>query len=170
MNAVSANARDGVRASVGAEERGRRGDGVPREPKTVEPVTNAGTRSFRLIRRHTELDVYQRAFESAMRLHELSRSFPTEEKYSLTDQMRRAARSVCANTAEAWRKRRYRAAFVSKLSDAEGEAAEAQVWIQFAVECGYVDRESGRALYSVYDEILGMLVKMIHNPDPWLLK
>src|SRR5450432_1487447 len=89
------------------------------------------------IRRHTDLEVYQRAFAAAMRLFELSRRFPSEERYSLTDQGRRSSRSVCGNLAEAWRKRRYPAAFVSKLSDSEGEAAETQVWIQFAVECGY---------------------------------
>src|SRR5947209_20609016 len=88
------------------------------------------------IRRHTDLEVYQRAFAAAMRIFELTRAFPPEEKYSLTDQIRRASRSVCSNTAEAWRKRRYPAAFVSKLSDAEGEAAETQVWLQFSAKCG----------------------------------
>jgi four helix bundle protein len=85
-----------------------------------------------------------------MKLFELSRKFPVEERYSLTDQVRRSSRSVSANTAEAWRKRRYPAAFVSKLSDAEGEAAETQTWIQFAVSCGYLEAEVGRSLYSEY--------------------
>ncbi|MBI5053457.1 MAG: four helix bundle protein [Chloroflexi bacterium] len=81
---------------------------------------------------HRDLRVYQKAFDSAMKIFELSKSFPSEEKYSLTDQMRRSSRSVCANLAEAWRKRRYEAHFMSKISDAESEAAETQVWIEFA--------------------------------------
>jgi len=124
----------------------------------------------RVIRRHTDLDVYQRAFAAAMQLFTLRRKFPAEERYSLTDQVRRSSRSVCGNLAEAWRKRRYPAAFVSKLSDSEGEAAETQVRIQFAVECGYLDRDAARRLYADYDDILGMLVSVIHNPTPWLLK
>ena len=76
-----------------------------------------------MVTKHSELDVYKRAFAAAMQLFQLSKMFPKEETYSLTDQMRRASRSVCANVAEAWRKRRYKAAFISKLSDSEGEAA-----------------------------------------------
>jgi four helix bundle protein len=121
------------------------------------------------IRKHTDLEVYQRAFGAGMRFFELSRKFPTEERYSLTDQGRRSSRSVCGNLAEAWRKRRYEAAFVSKLNDCEGEAAETQVWIQFAVKCGYLERMDAKNLYSEYDSILGMLVSMIHHPKPWLL-
>lgn len=84
------------------------------------------------ITRHQELDVYKKAFESAMTIFEHSKSFHKEETYSLTDQIRRSSRSVCANLAEAWRKRRYEAAFIAKLNDAEGEAAETQTWIEFA--------------------------------------
>jgi four helix bundle protein len=87
------------------------------------------------------------AFEAAMRIFELTRSFPKEETYSLTDQIRRSSRSVCSNLAEAWRKRRYEKAFLLKLSDSEGEAAETQVWIEFAVNCKYLDPETGRELY-----------------------
>lgn len=130
----------------------------------------SATKGRRLITRHTELEVYQRAFRAAMDFFTVSLKFPTEERYSLTDQGRRSSRSVGSNIAEAWRKRRYRAAFVSKLSDSEGEGAETQVWLQFAAECGYLDRDEGRRLYSEYDEILRMLVSMIHNPIPWLLK
>lgn len=101
------------------------------------------------IRVHEDLEVYPRAFDAAMKIFEVSRQFPKHEVYSLTDQMRRSSRSVCANLAEAWRKRRYRAAFISKISDAEAEAAETQVWIKFAVRCGYLDRETGGALYRV---------------------
>jgi four helix bundle protein len=122
------------------------------------------------VRKHTDLDVYQRAFAAAMKLFVLTQSFPAEERYSLTDQVRRSSRSICANLAEAWRKRRYQAAFVSKLNDSEAEAAETQVWIHFAAECGYLERAEARTLYAEYDNLLGMLVNMIHNPDGWLLK
>ena len=90
------------------------------------------------IQSHEELDVYRLAFEAAMRIFEVSKGFPREETYALTDQIRRSSRSVCSNIAEAWRKRRYEAAFVSKLNDAESEAAETQTWLRFAVECGYL--------------------------------
>ena len=121
------------------------------------------------IQRHTELQVYRRGFDVAMRIFELSRHFPKDETYSLTDQIRRASRSVCANIAEAWRKRRYEAAFVSKLSDSETEAAETQVWLEFAVKCGYLDRDIATPLYTEYEEVIRMLVDMINNASDWLL-
>ena len=121
------------------------------------------------IRTHCDLEVYRKAFDAAMRIFELSKGFPTEEKYSLTDQIRRASRSVCGNLAEAWRKRRYQAAFVSKLSDAESEAAETQVWLEFAVKCGYLSPDEGRTLYATYDDILGTIVGMINHPETWVL-
>ena len=104
-----------------------------------------------------------------MQFFQISKSFPTEERFSLTDQGRRSLRSVSGTIAEGWRKRRCPAAFVAKLSDAEGEAAETHVWIQYAVECGYVDNETARLLYQEYDEIIGMLVKMITHFDQWAL-
>src|SRR5438309_11278277 len=113
------------------------------------------------ILRHHDLEVYQKAFAAAMEIHEFSKAFPREEIYSLTDQIRRSSRSVCANLAEAWRKRRYKAAFPAKLSDAESEAAETQVWISLAVECVYLDHDRGRSLNKSYDEVLRMLVAMI---------
>jgi len=119
--------------------------------------------------RHQDLDVYKKAFDASMQIFEISKNFPKEETYSLTDQIRRSSRSVCANTAEAWRKRRYPAAFVSKLNDVEGEAAETQTWLEFAVRCGYMDKESGRELFKVYDEILAMTVSMIVNNAKWTL-
>jgi four helix bundle protein len=122
------------------------------------------------VRVHQDLDVYRRAFDAAMEIFAVSNSFPKHEVYSLTDQIRRSSRSVCANLAEAWRKRRYQAAFLSKLSDAEAEAAETQVWIQFAVRCGYVDRTVGGALYRAYDGILATLVGMITHPDTWMAR
>ncbi len=121
------------------------------------------------ILRHTELEVYQKAFEAAMQIFQASKTFPREETYSLTDQIRRSSRSVCANLAEAWRKRRYQAAFISKLSDTEGEAAETQVWLEFAVRCGYLCREDGVELYQAYEEIIRGIVGMISHPETWVL-
>jgi four helix bundle protein len=113
--------------------------------------------------------VYAKAFDAAMRVFEMSRSFPRDEVYSLTDQIRRSSRSVCANLAEAWRKRRYEAAFVSKVSDAETEAAETQVWLEFAVKCGYLTRSAAAALYRGYKDIIATLVGMITHCETWLL-
>ena len=121
------------------------------------------------ITRHQELDVYRKAFEAAMQIFEISKQFPKEEMYSLTDQIRRSSRSVCANLAEAWRKRRYEAAIISKLNDCEAEAAETQTWIEFAVRCDYLSRENGASLYKIYDSILITLVGMINHPDSWVL-
>jgi four helix bundle protein len=104
-----------------------------------------------------------------MELFDLSKSFPKEETYSLTDQIRRSSRSVCANLAEAWRKRRYQAAFISKLSDSESEAAETQVWIEFAVKCDYLNRDRAETLCRAYDEILRTLVGMITHPETWVI-
>jgi four helix bundle protein len=121
------------------------------------------------IKTHEDLRVYQMAFDAAIKIFELSKKFPIEERYSLTDQIRRSSRSVCANLAEAWRKRRYQAAFIAKLSDSEAEAAEVQVWLKFAVKCGYLDIEQGRQLYAQYNQILASLVTMIKDPKNWLL-
>ena len=118
---------------------------------------------------HTELEVYQKAFAAAMEIFELSKRFPKEETYSLTDQIRRSSRSVCANLAEAWRKRRYERAFISKLSDCEAEAAETQVWLEFAVKCKYLDRDVAAPLYKAYDEMLGTIVGMITHPETWVI-
>ncbi|MEK0449216.1 MAG: hypothetical protein RL088_1484 [Verrucomicrobiota bacterium] len=121
------------------------------------------------ITRHTELQVFQRAFEGAMRIFELTKRFPKEETYSLTDQVRRASRSVAANVTEAWRKRRYEAAFVSKLSDAETEAAETQTWLQFAERCGYLTPAAAADIIAEYDEIIAMLISMITHRAKWIL-
>ncbi len=118
---------------------------------------------------HGDLDVYRRAFYAGMQIFELTKSFPKDELYSLTDQIRRSSRSVCANLAEAWRKRRYEKSFVAKLSDAEAEAAETQVWIEFSVKCGYLTPESARELYTEYNEIIAMIVAMIIHKDKWIL-
>ena len=119
---------------------------------------------------HRDLDVYCKSFDVAMSIFELTKQFPKEETYSLTDQIRRSSRSVCANLAEAWRKRRYQAHFISKLSDSETEAAESQVWLEFAVKCEYVDREKAAELYKKYDEVIGTIVGMINHPETWILK
>ena len=121
------------------------------------------------ILRHQDLVVYKRAIEATTRIFELSRGFPKEETYSLTDQVRRSSRSVPANIAEAWRKRRYAAAFICKLDDVEGEAAETQTWLEVSVRCGYVVRDRAAALFSEYDEIIAMLVSMENKPESWVL-
>jgi len=123
----------------------------------------------KLIRTHRDLKVYQTAFELAMQVFEESKTFPKEERYSLTDQIRRSSRSICANIVESWRKRRYEASFLSKLSDAEAEAAETQAWLEFSVQCGYLSSEKGKELLASYDNILGKIVTMINSPQPWLL-
>ena len=130
-----------------------------------------GSPEKKLIRTHHDLDVYQMAFDLAMRIFAESNSFPKEERYSLTDQVRRSSRSVCANLAEAWRKRRCQASFISKLSDAEAEAeaAETQVWLEFAIRCNYVNVHVGEEISISYDNILGKIVKLINDPQPWLL-
>jgi four helix bundle protein len=126
-------------------------------------------RSKKKINTYRDLDVYQMAMNGAMEIFDLTKSFPAEEKYSLTDQIRRSSRSVCANISEAWRKRRYRMAFISKLSDAETEASETQVWVEFALRCGYLNTGLFDRIGNYYDNIIGKLVRMINNPTPWLL-
>lgn len=121
------------------------------------------------IKSQFELDVYKIAFDAAMRIFEITKAFPKEEKYSLTDQIRRSSRSVCSNISEAWRKRRYKAAFICKLNDSESESSETQTWIQFSVKCGYISKEEGTDLFQLYDHIIGKLVNMINNPKPWIL-
>ena len=118
---------------------------------------------------HQVLEVSGRAFDAAMEIFEGSRRFPEHQVYSLTDEARRSSRSVRANLAEAWRTRRYRAAFISKLSDAEAAAAETRVWIHFAVRCGYLDRAAGGALYHRYDRVLATIVGMMTHPDSRML-
>ena len=122
------------------------------------------------IRHFRELDVYKMALEAAMEIFELTRRFPVEERYSMTDQVRKSSRSVCANIAEAWRKRRYPNTFVSKLSDAEAEAAETEVWLELAVRCGYLDQAKSALLEQEYEHILGKLVNMMTHSDQWTIR
>jgi len=121
------------------------------------------------IKSHRELEVYQKGFGVAMKIFEVTKHFPREETYSLTDQIRRSSRGVCSNIAEAWRRRRYEGAFVNCLNTSEAEAAETQTWLEFAVKCGYLGRETGRELYADYDKILGKLVIMICHPEQWTI-
>ena len=122
------------------------------------------------IRHFRDLNVYQNALVGGLRVYELSKGFPVEERYAVTDQVRRSSRSVCANIAEAWRKRRYEAAFIAKLSDAEGEAAETQVHLEFAFHHNYLSHNDFLSLDDTYDKIIGQLVKMIDESDKWLIK
>ena len=107
-----------------------------------------------------ELDVYKLAFKTAMEIFKISKKFPKEEKYSLTDQIRRSSRSVCTNLSEGWRKRKYKAVFVNKLSDSAQEAAETQTWLEFALECKYIDKKIFNKLDEDYEHIFAMLITM----------
>ena len=122
------------------------------------------------IRSYKELRVYQAAIDAAMRIFEITKRFPSEERFSMVDQMRRASRSVCSNIGEAWRKRRYPAHFISKLSDSEGEAEETRVWLDLAVRCKYTSETEANELDQTYDGILGQLVRMIERPDQWIIR
>ncbi|HEY6155726.1 MAG TPA: four helix bundle protein [Candidatus Udaeobacter sp.] len=122
------------------------------------------------IRHFRDLDVYQNALAVGLRVYELTKRFPNEERYALTDQVRRSSRSVCANIAEAWRKRRYEAAFVAKLSDAETEAAETQVHLEFAFRHRYMANAEFGSLDDAYEKIIGQLVRMIDQSQKWLIK
>lgn len=122
------------------------------------------------IRSYKDLRVYQKAMEAAMMIFEITKTFPVEERYSLVDQIRRSSRSVCANIAEAWRKRRYKAAFIAKLSDAESEASETQVWLEFAVRCNYLQASIASDIESAYDQTIGQIVKMIEEADKWTIR
>jgi len=120
-----------------------------------------------IIKSHRELNVYKLAFSSSMKIFTLSKSFPKEETYSLTDQIRRSSRSVCSNIAEAFRRRKYPKSFSSKLNISEAEAAETQNWLDFAFECEYINIESHHSLDKEYENIIGMLVNMQKNPEKW---
>jgi four helix bundle protein len=122
------------------------------------------------IRSHHEWAVYQLAFEQAMIIFELTKRLPVEERYALTDQMRRSSRAVCANLAEAWRRRRYPGNFIARLNDAEAEAAETQTWLHFAVQCQYLPPTDARPVFEAYNQIIGTLVNLRRNPDPWLIQ
>ena len=119
------------------------------------------------LKSHKELIVFQSAITLAIKIHELSKNFPLEEKYSLTDQLRRSSRSVAANIAEAFRKRRYPKSFVSKLSDSEGEVSETQVWLYFIESFGYLEPAVTKDLDDQYEHLLAQIVTMIQSPEKW---
>jgi four helix bundle protein len=120
---------------------------------------------YDMLRGHRDLKVFQAAYQLAMRVFHESKTFPREERFSLTDQIRRASRSVVANIAEGFRKRQYPNAFVSKLADADGEGAETQVWIDLARDCGYLSPELAGELTTGYEEVGRMLGSMIAHPE-----
>jgi len=117
---------------------------------------------------HRDLRVFQLAYKSAMTIFQLSKSFPKEEVYSLTDQIRRSSRSVSANIAEGFRKRRYPKLFVNKLIDADGEGTETQVWLDFAKDCGYISQQDHVVLTAQYEEVGRMLGSMMATPEKFL--
>jgi four helix bundle protein len=121
------------------------------------------------VKHFRELDVYQRAMSLVLGIFELTKHFPIEERYSLTNQIRRSSRSVCANLAEAWRRRRYQAAFVLRLNDAEAEAAETQVHIEIAFRHHHLSRQVFEELDDACDKILAQIAKMIDQADRWAI-
>jgi len=116
-----------------------------------------------------ELEVYKKAYSLAMEIFELSKSFPAEERFALTGQIRRSSRSVANNLREAWAKRRYEAHFVSKLTDCDGENGETETSLDFARDCGYVDNDKSSDLIEKNREVGKMLGSMIKNPTPFLI-
>ena len=119
------------------------------------------------IRSHRDLKAYKKAFEMAMRIFEISKDFPKAETYSLTDQIRRSSRSVCSNLAEGFRRRKYPNSFINCLNIAEAEAAETQVWLDFAFSCQYIPSSTHDELFQEYENVIGMLVNMQKNPEKW---
>jgi len=117
------------------------------------------------IRTVRDLKVYRKAFDSAMEIFELTKEFPKEEKFSLTDQIRRASRSVCSNLSEGWRKRRYKAVFLNKLTDSGQEASETQTWLEFSFHCKYIDEGTFLKLDDSYEHIFAMLNAMEKKAD-----
>jgi len=118
-----------------------------------------------MLKGHRDLKVYQLAYKLAMEIFHLSKAFPKEEIYSLTNQIRRSSRSVAANLAEGFRKRRYPNMLVNKLTDCDAEAAETQVWIDFAYDCGYLSKDNHKKLIAAYEEVGRMLSGMMAAPE-----
>ena len=121
-----------------------------------------------MLRGFRDLKVYQLAFKLAMDIFHLSKSFPEEERYSLTSQIRRSSRSVAANIAEGFRKRQYPSMFVSKLADSDAEAAETQVWLDFAQNCGYLSQEREKQIVAGYEDVGKMIDGMMQNPERFM--
>ena len=112
-----------------------------------------------------ELQAYQKSFSLAMEIYDLTKSFPSEEKFSLIDQIRRSSRSVCANIGEAYRKRKYPKHFISKLSDSDAENTETQIWLDFALSLGFISKEKYTDLLTKSEEIGKLLNFMMNNPE-----
>jgi four helix bundle protein len=123
-----------------------------------------------IINSANELEVYKTAYQLAMDIFRLSKTWPPEERYSLTDQIRRSSRSVCVNLEEAWAKRRYEAHFISKLTDVDGENNETSAWLTFAKDCEYLDLEEYTDLSERCNKIGRMVGSMLKRPTPFLLK
>lgn len=119
-------------------------------------------------RGYRDLKVYQLAYKLALDIHNISKTFPKEEKYSLTDQIRRSSRSIPANLAEAWKKRLYEKAFIAKVIDAAGEAEETEVWLDFSKDFGYLDEDIYQELTGKYDEVNRMLYGMLDKSDKFI--
>jgi four helix bundle protein len=127
-------------------------------------MEKAGSRK-KTIRHFRDLEVYQKSFGLAMKIFQITKTFPAGERYALTDQIRRSSRAVCSNLAEAWRKRKYRAAFCSKLTDAMQEASETLSWLEFCYACHYMDDALFVLLDKEYESVIGMLSRMEHQAD-----
>lgn len=121
------------------------------------------------INSYRDLRVYQSAISASMKIFEITKTFPKEELYSMTDQMRRSSRSVCTNIGEAWRRRRYKAAFIAKLNDSETEATETQIWLELALLSGYITEDFRSELFNEYEAIISQLVIMINQSEKWII-
>jgi four helix bundle protein len=133
------------------------------EGKKVGKAEGEKIRKKKDINHFRDLEVYRRAFEAAMEIFQVTKGFPAEEKYSLTDQIRRASRSVCANISEGWRKRRYIAVFKNKMTDSMQEASETQCWLEFCLSCQYIEKETFDNLDDEYEQIIAMLNSVERN-------
>ena len=136
----------------------------------MSEVGGEGLKSTVQIKSAKELIVYQKAYKLAMLIFEVSKTFPTDERYALTSQIRRSSRSVCLNLREAWSKRRYEAHFISKLTDCDGENSETDSSLDFALSCGYISLEKHSELVCLVNEVGRMLGSMINNPEGFLLR
>jgi four helix bundle protein len=116
-----------------------------------------------------DLIVYQKAYKLAMEIFEISKNFPKDEKYSLTDQIRRSSRSVTSCIAESWAKRRYEKSFVNKLTDSLGEENETEVWLDYSKDCKYIQEDIHETLLAEYAEVRKILISMINNTDKWCI-
>jgi four helix bundle protein len=137
-------------------------------PIITDPLTSmTGDNNGRVCENFRDLNVYQESLALALEIHEFAKALPTEERFVLADQMRRASRSVSANISEAWRKRRYKAAFIAKLSDAETEAAEMQCLLDFSLKASYMEQSMYEDFDQRYEHVISQLVTMIDGADKW---